>query len=355
MIMRIQRIVTLLLIIAVLFSFGASASAKDFKITIASGHPPVFLWVSMARDYFIPEVDKRLEGTGHKIIWNQAWGGTVAKIGGVLEATEEGIVEIGFVSTLFEAPKMPLHNISYMTPFGTDDVFIIANTIANLQAKIPALQNEWTSHNLVYLGGAALDTYGLMTNFPVNSVDDIKGHKIAAPGPAANWIKGTGAVAVAGNLNTFYNDIKTGVYEGTLTFMTAAAASKLHEVAPKICMVNFGAQYAGGVAINKDIYDAMPPEVQKVLKEVGLDYTAKFAQAQTSLAAGAVKMMEKNGATVVHLSQAERKRWAAMLPNVPMGWATAMEKKGLPGKQMLQGFLDELRAAGVELARDWDK
>lgn len=352
-----KRFLMVLFAVVLVFSLQAApAKAKEFKITIVAGHPPIFLWVSMAKDFYIPEVDKRLAAEGkHSIKWNQAYGGTVAKIGGVLEALEEGIADMGFVSSLFEAPKMPLHNVSYMTPFGTSNIFTVVDTISSLQAKIPALSQEWEKHNIVYLGGAALDTYGILTNFPVKTVDDLKGHKIAAPGPAANWIKGTGAVAVAGNLNTYYNDIKTGVYEGTLTFMTAAAAGKLHEVAPYICMVNFGAQYAGGLGVNKDVWESLPPEVQKVLKDVGQEYMKKLAQAQADRAAGAMKMMEKGGAKIVYLSDAERKRWADMLPNVPMNWAAAMEKKGLPGKEMVKGYLDGIRAGGETLARDWDK
>ena len=141
---------------------------KTYKITVATGHPPIFLWVTLLRDYFIPEVNKRLEAAGakDKIEWNQAYGGTVAKIGGVLEAIEEGIVDMGFVGTIFEAPKMPLHNISYMTPFGSPDIFKVVDTMAELQAKIPAVADEWTKYNQVYLGGVGLDTYGILTNFP---------------------------------------------------------------------------------------------------------------------------------------------------------------------------------------------
>ena len=199
------------------------ASAKDYKLTVVAGHPPIFLWVTLARDYMVPEIDKRLAEAGgkDKIVWNQAYGGTIAKLGGVLEAIEEGVADMGFVGTIFEAAKMPLHNVSYMTPFGSEDIFAVVDTMDELQAKVPELAQEWTKYNQVYLGGAALDTYGVLTNFPVKTVDDIKGHKLAAPGPSANWIKGTGAVAVAANLNTYYNGIQTGVFEGTLTFMTA--------------------------------------------------------------------------------------------------------------------------------------
>ena len=337
--------------------FIGPANAKTYKITVAAGHPPIFLWVTLARDYFVPEVDKRLLEAGgkDKIVWNQAYGGTIAKIGGALEAIEEGIADMGFVGTIFEASKMPLHNVSYMTPFGTDNVFHVVDVMAELQAEIPALAQEWTNHNQVYLGGAALDTYGVLTDFPIKTVDDIKGHKLAAPGPSANWLKGTGGVPVASNLNEYYNGIKTGVFEGTLTFMTAAAAIKVYEVAPNICMANFGAQFAGGISINKDVFESFPAELQKIFRDVGKNYTKKLAQAQAARADKAMAMMKQNGAKVVYLSEKERKQWADKLPNVPMEWAVSMEKKGLPGKAVLKGYLDGLRKRNVKLARDWDK
>ena len=341
----------------VLAASTAPARAKTYRLTAAAGHPPIFLWVTLTRDYFIPEVNRRLLAAGGKdeIIWNQAYGGTVAKLGGVLEAVEGGIVDVGFVGTIFEAPKMPLHNVTYMTPFGTSDIFKVVDTMAELQVNIPAVANEWTKYNQVYLGALALDTYGILTNFPVKTVDDINGHKTAAPGPSANWIKGTGAVAVAANLNTYYNGIKTGVFEGTLTFMTAAAAIKVYEVAPYICMVNFGAQFAGGLSVNKDVFNSFPPYMQKIFKDVGAEWSRKLAQAQTDKASAALEKMKKAGAKVTYLSDIERRRWANKLPNIPMNWAKAMEKKGLPGKKVVEGYLNGLRKRGTVLVREWDK
>jgi TRAP-type C4-dicarboxylate transport system substrate-binding protein len=336
---------------------AGNAAAKKYKITVSAGHPPVFLWVTLCRDFFIPEVDKRLAalGKGDTIEWNQAYGGTIAKIGGELEAIEAGVSDMGFVGTIFHASKMPLHNVTYMTPFATDNIYHVVDTITELQSQIPALAREWTKHNQIYLGGAALDNYGVLTSFPVNSVDDVNGQKIAAPGPSANWLKGTGGVAVASNLNEYYNGIQTGVFKGALTFMTAAAAIKLHEVAPYIAVVNFGAHFAGGISINKNVFESFPPEIQKIFIEVGKEYTKKLAEAQTARADNAIRDMKKGGAKVVTLSPAEQKRWAGKLPNIPMEWAASMEAKGQPGKAMLKGYLDGLRKRNVTLIRDWDR
>ncbi len=89
--------------------------------------------------------------------------------------------------------------------------------------------------------------------------------------------------------------------------------------------------------------------------DTGYPFACMEASIISATRTAAMAAMAANGATVVYLSEAERKRWADKLPNVPMQWAESMEKKGLPGKVMLKGYLDGLRARGVKLARDWDK
>lgn len=335
---------------------AAPAKAETFKITVAAGHPPVFLWVKLMHEQFIPEVDKRLAAAGnHSIEWTEAYGGTVAKIGGVLEAIGDGLVDMGFVGTIFEAPKMPLQNVSYMTPFGTADIAAVSGTVARLQRDIPAMGASWTKQNQVYLGGAALDTYHLYTTFPVTSMDDLKGRKISAPGPSANWIKNTGAVAVAGNLQTYYNDIKTGVSEGTLTFAGGAWGSKVFEVAPYITKVNFGAQFAGGISINKDVWESFPQEVRDVFQAVADDYSANFAATQQAVAKALIDKMAAAGATVSELDAKERARWAKTVPNVAKGWAAGLDAKGLPGSEVLKGYMKALIASGADIPRDWSQ
>lgn len=336
---------------------GASAAQaqQTIRLTAAAGHPPVFLWVKLVDEYFIPEVDKRLAAAGgkHKVEWTRAWGGTLIKLGAESKGIGDGVADLGFVSTIFEAAKFPTQNVSYYAPFGTDDIGVVTQVVNQMQERLPAMGQAWSKNQLVYLGGAALDAYHLWTNFPVNSVDDLKGKKITAPGPAANWIKGTGAVAVAGNLNTYYEDIKSGVSNGVITFATGAWGAKVHEVAPYITKVNFGAQYAGGLAMNKARFDKLPPEVQKVMREVGAEYSQRFAAAQAAAASGLLKKMEEAGAKISELPAAERTRWADTLPPIAKTWAADLQAKGLPGDQVLHGYMDGLKKAGSHPARDW--
>ena len=151
------------------------------------------------------------------------------------------------------------------------------DVINTLHATMPAMRDAWTVQNQRFLGASALDTYHLMTNFPVNSVEDLRGRKILAPGPSAAWLEGTGAVAVDGGLTTYYTQIQTGVADGVLTILSGAAPYRIHEVAPYITLVGLGSQVTGAFAVNLDTWNRLPEDVRNVLEALGPEYSKAVA------------------------------------------------------------------------------
>jgi len=355
----IKKSVTLGLLASAVFAAGLTqqAAAQTIKMTAVAGHPATLPWVKLADEFFIPELDKRLAAANSKakFEWTRAWGGTVAKLGTESGAIKDGLAELAFVSTIFEAPKFPLQNVSYVAPFMTDDVRLMSKVITNMQAKIPAMAEAWTKNNMIFLGGTGLDTYHLFTKNPVTKLEDLQGKKINAPGPSANWVKGTGAVAVAGSLQTYYNDIQTGVTEGTLTFVTGAFPIKLIEVAPNITKVNYGAQFAGALVMSKRVYDKLPKDAQKIVIDVGNEYAARFNTLLSETSGTLLKKMQESGAKVHDLSPEERKKWADALPNVALPWAKDLDAKGLPGSKVLNEFIAQFKTNGTGFPRDWSK
>ena len=352
---RRTTILTATAIATLLASIPATAQ-QVIKMTAAAGHPPVFLWVKMADEVLIPEVDKRLAVAGkYKIEWTKAWGGTLLKLGSESKGVADGVADVAIVSTVFEGAKFPLQNVSYYTPFGTDDIALVSKTVADLQVSVPAMGDAWTKNGLVYLGGMALDTYHVWTKFPITKLVDLQGKKISAPGPSSNWVRGTGAVAVAGTLNSYYEDIKSGVSDGALVFTTGAWGAKLHEVAPYVTKVNFGAQFAGGAVIGKSRFDKLPPEVQKAFVEAGEAWQSAYAKAQSAAVSALIQKMAEAGAKITDLNDVERKRWADSLGPVAKNWAADAQGKGLPANDVLNAYMTSLQKAGTKLPRDWSK
>ena len=334
----------------------SGAGAEDVQATVAAGHPPVFRWVRMIPEVFEPAVQKALEGTDHSITFSDQFGGSIAKVGEELEAVGEGLAEIGTVQALFDPAKLAVQNVTYYTPFVSSDVSQISNLMDRLHKEDERLQRAYTDNNIVYLGAPiGIDDYLLMTTFPVNSLDDLKGRKIAAPGAAINWLSGTGAVGVAGNLTTYYNELKTGVYDGVIVFASAAVPGKLYEVAPNVTRLGLGAQFAGVLGANKDWYDALPPQVQQALHQ-GADATRDWYNADLEAAADkALTVMQENGATVSEAPAELREAWATGMDNAAKTWAADLDAQGKAGTEVLQLYMDEMRKAGATPLRDWDK
>jgi len=356
--MKISTRITAILALALAGGIANTAItyAQTINVTLAAGHPPVFRWVKHLTKTFIPTVNKQLEGTGYTINWSEQYGGSLAKVGGVLEAVEEGLAEIGLVSSLFEPAKLSLQTVTYFTPFTNRDSTAVSNLMDELHKTSPELRATWEANGLEYLGGAiGIDDYLIMTKFPVNSIADLKGRKIGAPGPAVNWLKGTGAVGVSGNLTTYYNEIKTGVYDGVIVFASAALPGKLHEVAPYIIKVGFGAQYAGGIAANKEWFDAQPKVVQDALRAGGEAQRVAYHKDLDASVEKFLGIMKSQGATITEISDEMRKEWVMGMDNVAKTWAAKLDSIGQPGTKILKTYMDAMRATGAVPLRDWDK
>jgi TRAP-type C4-dicarboxylate transport system substrate-binding protein len=336
---------------------AATARGETIRLTIASSHTTGLPWVGVMHTLVVPESNRRLEALGspHRIRWTETYGGALYKYEHTLEAVEIGLTDMGWVGTLWELSKMPLQNVTFYAPFVTDDYRLIYSVMNDLHARVPAMTDAWTAQNQRFLGGSALDTYHLMTNFPLRTVADLRGRKILAPGPAAAWLEGTGAVAVEGSLTTYYTQIQTGVADGVLTILTGAVPSRIHEVAPYITLVGIGGQLTGALSINLDKWRSLPEDVQRVLAELGPEYSKGVADEIAARYERGLTTMQADGAQVYELPHEEKLKWLDGLPNIARQWAAATEKRGIPAGEVLGIYLDALRSRGAVPLRDWDR
>jgi len=335
---------------------AGAVNAETIRLTIASSHNTALPWVGVMQSHVVTNANQRLKeaGSDYDIRWTEAYGGSLYKLDNTLEAVEIGLTDIGWVGTLWELSKMPLQNVTYFAPFATDDFQMIREIMNNLHDTMPALNQAWTAQNQYFLGGSVLDTYHLMTNFPVNSIADLRGKKILAPGVTSAWLEGTGAIAVEGGLTTYYTQIQTGVADGVIIIMTGAPPYRIHEVAPYITLVGIGGQLTGGMSVNLDTWNALPAEVQDVLSELGREYSQLVADELGVRYQNGLTSMSEDGAIVSELSAAEKQLWIDAMPNIAGRWADAAEARGYPARAVLDAYMQELRARGGTPMRQWD-
>jgi TRAP-type C4-dicarboxylate transport system substrate-binding protein len=348
-----KTILTFVVAASVTADVAPAGAQETIKLTVAAGHPPVFLWVKHLKESLISTVDAELAKTGkYKIAWTEAYGGTLAKLGSELETMQQGISDLGMAGVIFHSAALPLNNVTYFVPFGPTDVTTVTKVIDGLQ-DMPELKAEWTKYNIVYLAGLVIDSYGIVGKPSLAGFADLPGKRIAGAGANLNWIKGTGAVGVQGHLAAYYNDIKNGVYDGALTFATAAVPGKLFEVAPNYLMLDFGAMYATSVGINKNRWDRLPPEVKAAISKGASVYKARYLGEQNARLADSTAAWEKSGGKFIRLTPEQRAMLVKQVPNPTKEWAKqAGEARA---KKVLSAYMNAVRETGYRFPRDYDK
>ena len=348
------RLGAVALAVGLLFSGAPGAEAATFRITIAAGHVPAGLWVATIRDFYIPQVNERLKTTSHKIEWTEAWGGSVCKLGECLEAVEAGLADIADVHVPTEPAKLLAHNFTYFAPFGTPDPRTAAKVVAQVYEQVPALKKVLEDrYNQLFLGAGVVGNYGLVTNFKWNTVADLKGRKIAAIGPNFPWLQGTGAVGVQSNLNEAYTSMQTGVYEGWVMLAEPIVSFKLNEVSKQYVDMDFGAIHTPLLTINKDTWKGLPPEVQKILTEVGQAFNERMGQVTHERQVASVAKLKELGVEVRQADMATKQAWAKGLNNIPKQRFEEFNKAKLPG-EVIYTYIKALKAAGHVFPRDWE-
>ncbi|MBL6958701.1 MAG: C4-dicarboxylate TRAP transporter substrate-binding protein, partial [Rhodospirillales bacterium] len=331
--------------VAVMGLSTPASAAETIKLTAIDGYSPKSMWVREFINFYIPEINKGLAKTGkYKIEWNQAWGGQIVKPKGVMGGMQKGLGDIGVVTTVFHADKVPLQMIAYATPFVTTDPVLISRTVDKLAEKHAAYRDAFYKFNQVYLTNlAVLDTYQIFSKKPIKTLADFKGVKVGSAGLNLRWLQNFGAAGVGGSLVTYYNKLKTGVLDAIMLWPESVVGRKMYEVAPYMLKADLGSVNSKAVTVNTKTWAKLPDEVKNVIKTTAIAYREHTTKKAIDLAAASYKKYAAMGGTTFQMSQDQRVKWANTMPNVAKGWAASLEKKGIPGKAVLKEYMDIMR------------
>ncbi|MGE0652396.1 MAG: TRAP transporter substrate-binding protein DctP [Alphaproteobacteria bacterium] len=334
-----------------------AATAETLKFTIISPAPPSVTPTTATKEYFVPEINRRLAASGNdlKVEWNEAYGPNLAKFSEILENVEEGIAHFGVLLRNFEESKLPLEQYPSMVPFGIIDPFAMAKVDARVRARVPQMNEMFLKFNQIMIASASSPPPHIFTRFEINSVDDLKGRKIGSSGAMGHVLRGTGAVLVTAAMSSSYSDIKNKVYEGYTMGETQAFPYRTFEVAQHLTRVYFGVTNVPSLVVNKRTWDSMPATLRTIISEVASRWGDEYLKMDSARTSEFTAKMVAQGLKVHEMPTAERQRWAKMMPNIAKDWAADMDKQGLPGTSILTAYMDEVRASGQPVVREWDK
>lgn len=262
-------------------------------------------------------------------------GESLCKAKDTYDAVVSGIADIGYGLSLFTPGRHVVTNV-ITTPFAP---WCVSSELASqVEQKLydeGRIAKEFADVKLLFLYTTPPST--LFTAKPIRSLKDAKGTKLVM---YAHTAEGEGLEAIGFTPVTLptpevYLGLQRGVVEGTILTWESCAGRKIYEVAKyaidlKITTVPFY------YIMNLKKWDSLPPDVKEVVNSLSGMWGAKFAGEATDVAnqRAKTKVVVPALKEVIELSPAELERWRKLAEKGKDWWIDAVEKKGLPGREI---------------------
>jgi TRAP-type C4-dicarboxylate transport system substrate-binding protein len=177
----------------------------------------------------------------------------------------------------------------------------------------------------------------------VTKLEDVKGMKIRCTGMAAKIVAALGATPVAMPMGETYDALSRGVVDGSMAPYEALQGWKWGEVV-KYTVEDWGASYSTGmfVVMNKDKWNSLPPDVQKIIEQVNEEYIEKQGKTWDEIERAGRDFTIGRGNKIVSLLQDEDWRWQKAVKPLLDEYVKNMENKGLPGDVVLRFYLETI-------------
>ena len=315
------------------------AGDETINIRFSTWHVPAGadvqkLWIPM-----LEEMKKRSNG---RITYSMYAGGALGKGPAHYDIVKTGLSDMGYATLSWTPGRFPLTDV-LSSPIVCPAKWKGAEAGMAMHDKM--LHSEFEDVKVLHINNCVMAH--LWTTKKVTTLDDLKGMKIRSPGGLqTKAIEALGGTPIFMPLGEVYLSMETGVIDGIVTCPALVKAFKLYEVIDFGVSTSFGC-VSEGLFVNKKFWEKVPDDLKPIIEDVGRN-AYKVAGVfdehwYHETMAGFGKDIE-----ITKLSDDQQKIWDQKLSGMLSTWATELEAKGLPAKEALVMFKEELKKVDVD-------
>ncbi|MBN1662001.1 MAG: TRAP transporter substrate-binding protein [Deltaproteobacteria bacterium] len=329
-----KRIVPVL-VLTVLFVFGAfapsiirDAKAETTNLTYSIFFPPTH-GQAKAGESWAREIEKRTNG---QVKINIFAGGSLTPADQTYDGAVKGISDIGMSCFAYTRGRFPLMEVLDL-PLGYPNGRIATRVANDFFKKFNPKELEGVKVLYIHAHGPGL----LHTLKPVKTMAELKGMKIRSTGLSAKVVESLGAVPVAMPQGGTYEALQKGVVDGTFAPIETLKGWKQAEVV-KSTTDCYGVGYTTAmfVVMNKNKWDALPKDIQKVFDDVSTEWIDKHGQVWDDSDAEGRAYSLSLGNKIIPLSKGEDAKWKKAVSPIIDEYVKTATANGLPGKEAVK-------------------
>jgi TRAP-type C4-dicarboxylate transport system substrate-binding protein len=320
-----------------ILSLSQTTQAQTIKLTYSNFFPPAHIQSQLA-EAWCKEVNKRTNG---RVQIDYYAGQTLTKAQQNYDGVVTGLSDIGFSVLAYTRGRFPVM-AAVDLPLGYKSGKVATMVINEVYNKFLPKELQDTQVMYLHAHGPGL----VNTKYKaVRKLEDMKGLKFRAHGTSAEVVEALGGTPVPKPMPETYEMLQKGVVDGAMYPMEAAKGWKLGEVT-KYCTLDFGAAYTTGfyVVMNKTKWDSLPPDIQKIIREINKEWIVKHGQAWDESDEEGKQFFKSKGGEIISLDEKENERWKKAVAPVLAAYEESMKKQGINGKEIVDFTAKTLEA-----------
>jgi TRAP-type C4-dicarboxylate transport system substrate-binding protein len=310
------------------FFCAATVNAETYNLTYSIFFPATH-GQAKAGEAWAKEVEKRTQGRVKITVFPA---GTLTPADQCYDGVVKGISDIGMSCFAYTRGRFPLTealDLPLGYPNGKVATYVVNDFFKMFKPK------ELDDVQVMYLHahGPGL----LHTIKPVSTLEDMKGMKIRSTGLSSKVVTSLGGVPVAMPQGSTYESLQKGVVDGTIGPFEVLKGWKQGEVIKSTTNCSsVGYTTTMFVVMNKQKWNTLPKDIQKIISDVNQEWIAKHAQTWDDLDAEGKAFTLGLGNKIIPLTPAENARWKKAISPVVDEFVKAADAKGLPGTKAVK-------------------
>jgi len=319
-----------------LFAGMTAAPAQAETLTFADSFPVGHYLADEGMKYWMQRAEELSNG---EISWTHFPAGQIAKANGTLTAIRDGRVDAGYVGVGYFSDKLPLNSVSMLPGMAKTAQAGSPGYWSMLKNDGP-LRQEYLDNGTVPMMGVMLDPYqAVMITPPLEKPEDFNGQKIRSGGGAMNLtLESLGATPIAMPAPDMYVAMERGTVDGTLFAINSVKPYRIDELAKSVSTNGPFGTFVITIAMNKETFEGLEPEVQQALLQAGDDTVAHLAKYVDDNVAERLEEFENQGITVYDFPAETMTVLEKALAEAEADWVRRMADRGLPAEKTLADF-----------------
>lgn len=264
----------------------------------------------------------------------------LGKAADILSLTQSGVADIGAVAPAYVPEKLPMTVVGEL-PGMFDEACAgsyALNKLAQPGGKLDEV--EYKPQKVRVLFANMLAPYSVMTaKVPINNFKDISGLKIYASGGAKDvTLSEIGAVPIRLTGPELFQAVQRGTIDGTMLAYIGLPPYELHTLLRHgMTGVNLGST-AVTYVISESKWQQLPTKVQTALVKAAEFAANSLCTHSDTTNTSEMEALKSRGATIHVIEGAEREELLKLLSPVEDKWATELEARGKPAREVAKAF-----------------